>query len=452
MIQGKKLRERAEESLKKAREIKRRMAEAEEYSAEDEKEASDALEQYESLMEQAGKADAFEARMAELEERYDTPPPRAGGRPSSPYAERGSQDGPHTDPKNTRNGRHQFSVMRGLQLLMAGKEVDGLEGETNKHIERKRGRPAQGMYVPTDLPFRVGDVEGLQKRDLDTSAGTGAIFNAYGSFIDILRNRLVVQQMGATVLTGMSGPFALPKQTASATAYWIAEGGAPTESGQTIGQVTLTPKTVGAYTDYTRRFMLQSSIDAEAFVRNDLMAVVARAVDLAAINGSGSSNQPLGILNYGGNVATVAIGTNGGPVTWSHLVQMETEVAADNADFGSLGYLTNSKVRGRLKTTELVSGYPQFLWNNGEPNGYRMAVSNQVPSNLTKGSSSGVCSAVIFGNWADLLIAFWSGMDVGIDRSTNVASGTVRVAVLQDVDLNIRNAESFAVIKDATTA
>jgi hypothetical protein len=81
-----------------------------------------------------------------------------------------------------------------------------------------------------------------------------------------------------------------------------------------------------------------------------------------------------------------------------------------------------------------------------------MAVSNQVPSNLTKGSSSGVCSAVIFGNWADLLIAFWSGMDVGIDRSTNVASGTVRVAVLQDVDLNIRNAESFAVIKDATTA
>lgn len=450
MIRSQKLLEQASQALLRAQDAQKRLGDAEgEDAARIEKEGADALQDYNNLMAEAAKSEEFERRMREAEERASTPPGRKGSRPSDPG------DAPHTDAKNTRDGRHQYSFTKALrqQLERGGADgLDGLEKEVHDHLTNVRGKPASGMYVPTDLPMSVG---GLQRRDLDTTAGVGAVPAVMsGSFIEFLRNRLVVQQMGATVLTNMVGTFAIPKQTASASAYWVAEGGAPTESNQTIGQVTFSPKTVGAYTDYTRRFMLQSSIDAEAFVRNDLMAVVARAVDLAAIAGSGTSNQPLGILNYGGTVATVALGTNGGPLTWAALVAMETEVAADNADEGTLGYLTNAVTRGHLKTTPKIgTTFPEYLWGEGNAvNGYPIRVSNQVPRNLTKGTANGTCSAVIFGNWADLVMAFWSGLDVLVDPYTASTSGSVRVVCFQDVDVNLRRGESFSVIKDVVTA
>lgn len=451
MVRSEKLRGMAAQALARAQEIESRMAEAEgEPSEADQKAAEAAMADHDRYQDEADKAEAFEKRMREAEERASTPPGRKGSRPSEPAG-----DAPHTDEKNTKKGKHRYSFLKALRQSIEPGGVDGLEKEVSDHLAKIRGKPPTGVYVPTDLPIRVGAMDGVQYRDVDTTAGAGAIQAVLsGSFIDILRNRLAVQQMGATVLTNMTGTFAIPKQTASGTAYWVAEGGAPTESGQTIGQVTFTPKTVGAYTDYTRRFMLQSSIDAEAFVRNDLMAVVARAVDLAAINGSGTSNQPLGILNYGGTVATVALGTNGGPLTWAALVAMETEVAADNADEGSMGYLVNAVTRGHLKVTPKIgTTFPEYLWTDGNTvNGYPVRVSNQVPRTLTKGTSNGVCSAAIFGNWSDLVLAFWSGMDVLVDPYTASTSGTVRVVVLQDVDLNLRRGESFSVIKDITTA
>ena len=147
------------------------------------------------------------------------------------------------------------------------------------------------------------------------------------------------------------------------------------------------------------------SIDVESFVRNDLATVLALAIDLAAINGSGSNNQPTGILNTSG-IGSVAGGTNGLAPAWSHLVDLESAVSIANADVGTLGYLTNAKVRGKLKQTSKVSGQNGFIWEAGNTpvNGYMAGVSNQVPSNLTKGSSSGVCSAILFGNFADLII------------------------------------------------
>jgi hypothetical protein len=140
------------------------------------------------------------------------------------------------------------------------------------------------------------------------------------------------------------------------------------------------------------------------------------------------------------------------------MIDLETEVATDNADVGSLAYLTNAKVRGKLKQTEKASDTAQFVWERGteagfgEVNGYRAAVSNQVPGDLDKGTSTGVCSAVIFGNWADLIIAMWGTIDILADPYTGSTSGTVRVVALQDADIGVRHAESFAAMQDALTA
>lgn len=279
------------------------------------------------------------------------------------------------------------------------------------------------------------------------------------SFIDLLRNAMVLDRLGVTMLPDLNGNIAIPSQTGAATGYWLAESGAPTESAQTIGQMTLSPKTMGAYTDYSRRLLLQSSVAVEAFVRADLASVLGQTLQLGAINGSGASNEPTGLLNISG-IGSVAGGTNGLAPTYAHMVDLESAVANANADVGNLAYLTNSKVRGTLrKTQEFASTNGKPVWTSmpgargvGDVLGYEAITSNAVPSTLTKGTSAGVCSAIMYGNWADLVIGLWGGLDILLDPYTGATSGTRRVVALQDCDVNARHVASFSAMKDALTA
>ncbi len=339
-----------------------------------------------------------------------------------------------------------FSIVRAVNALVTGNWNDaGFEREMSDGMASKLGKRAQGFYIPTDVLMRDINVT------TSTAGGhTVATDLLSGSFIDMLRNKMATVGLGATMMNDLVGNIAIPRQTGGATSYWVAESGAVTESQAAFDQVTMSPKTVGSMSDISRKMLLQSSLDVEAFVRNDLATSLALAIDLAAINGSGSSNQPTGVLNTSG-IGSVVGGTNGAAPDWADIVDLESQLALDNADLGNLGFLTNAKVRGKLLQTEKASSTGQFVWSdNNTLRGYNAAVSNQVPSNLTKGSTT-TCSAILFGNWADLIIGTWGGIDINVDTSTGSSSGTVRVVALQDVDIAVRHAESFAAMKDATT-
>ena len=360
----------------------------------------------------------------------------------------------------TKQETQRFSFLRAIRAQAEKNwSIAPFEAECSKAVAEKLGKSPQGCFVPMDvLQQRAEDLV----RDLNVTTATAggnlvATDLLSGSFIELLRNRMMVRQLGAITLAGLVGDVAIPKQTGGATAYWVAESGDPTESQQTIGQVTMAPKTVGAFTDISRKLLLQSSIDVEQFVKVDLATVLALAIDLGAINGSGASNQPTGVINTNG-IGSVAGGTNGLAPAWSHIVDLETEVAIDNADVGALAYLTNAKVRGKLKQTDIGTDTGQMVWQGGNrpgegmTNGYLAAVSNQVPDDLDKGTSTGVCSAILFGNWRDLLIGMWGTLDLLVDPYTGSTSGTVRVVTLQDIDIAVRHAESFAAMLDALTA
>lgn len=346
----------------------------------------------------------------------------------------------------------RYSMMRAINALAnpgdaAAQRAAAFERECSEATSAKLGKQARGFMVPTEV----------QRRDLNvTTATAGGNLVATellgGSFIDALRNAMVIDKMGTRMLTGLVGNIAIPRLSGTGTAYWVAENTAPTESDQTIAQVTMSPKTVGAFTDISRRLLLQSSIDVEAMVQNDLATILGLAIQQAAINGSGASNQPSGILTR--VTASVIGGTNGAAPTWANIVQLESDVAVSNADVGTLGYLTNARVRGKLKTTSKVTGQNGFVWDDGETpmNGYRTAVTNAVPSNLVKGSSGSTCSAIVFGNFADLVIGMWGSLDLMVDPYTGSTAGTVRVVALQDVDVQLRNVVSFATMVDALTA
>lgn len=344
-----------------------------------------------------------------------------------------------------------FSFLRALNALANPTDRRALESaafelECSDAVGSKLGKRAQGIYVPFEVLSRDLTV------GTNTAGGHMVATDVMASdFISLLRNSMATAALGARMMSGLVGNVAIPRQTGGATAYWVAEGSAPTESQQAFDQVSLSPKTVGAFTDISRKLLLQSSVDIEALVRSDLATVLALAIDAAAINGSGSSNQPRGILNVSG-IGSVAGGTNGAAPTWGNMIDLESAVSSANADIGALAYLTNAKVRGKLKQTDKASGAAQFVWQDGNlVNGYNAAVSNQVPSSLTKGTSSGVCSAILFGNWADLLIGMWGTLDLTVDPYSNSTSGTLRVVALQDVDVAVRHAESFAAMVDALT-
>lgn len=345
--------------------------------------------------------------------------------------------------------QREFSLLRAMSAAATGKwDKAGLEREVSEELEKRHGRAAAGFFVPTDLIARAYSKG-------NAANGGNVIENDYREdlFIELLRNRLAVAQLGATVLDGLVGDITIPKHLTGNTVQWVDENGSATESNATFGQMSLKPKTVTANTELSRKFILQSSLSAEQFARSELLKAMMLGIDLAAINGKGTGNEPTGILNTAG-IGAVEIGANGGAPEWKHIVALESAIAAANADIGDLAYITNARVRGLLKTKLKADGVSGYIWQDGATplNGYRCAVSNQVPSNLTKGTAANKCSPLIFGNWSDLMIAHWGVLDVIVDPYTKSTAGAVRITTLQDVDIAVRHVESFAAIKDIVAA
>ena len=325
----------------------------------------------------------------------------------------------------------QFSIMKALNALAnptdrAAQRAAEFEFACSEEAAKHYGRTAQGIMLPPEI------LNNWNTRDLNASDDAGLIGQDFraGSFIDALRNASAVMPL-ATNLNGLSGDVKIPKKTAAASAAFISsEGGAAGESEMTIGSVTMSPKTCGVFTDVTRQLMLQSSLDVENLIRDDLAKSMAIAIDDAALEGSGSSGNPRGITNTTG-INTVSLSSAAAP-TFAEMVSIETAVAVDNALVGDLAYIINPTNFGTLKTTAKDSGSGMFVAENGQVNGYPVVVSAQLTANN-----------YVFGNFNDLLIGFFGGLDLTVDPYTNSSSGSVRIVALQSVDVAVRHAVSF---------
>ena len=325
----------------------------------------------------------------------------------------------------------RFSILRAIRAMANPtdrklQEEAAFEFECSEAAGKIYGKTAQGVLLPPEVLANWG------QRDMNASDDSNLIGQDFraGDFIDVLRNNSAVMPL-ATMLNGLSGDVKIPKKTAaSAAAFISSEGGAAGESEMTIGSVTMSPKTLGAFTDVTRQLMIQSSLDVENLIRNDLAAAMAIAIDDAALEGSGSSGNPTGITNTTG-INTVSLSSAAAP-TFAEIVSMESSLSVDNALLGDLSYIVHPTNAGTLKTTEKASNTAQFVLTNGEMNGYPVVISPQITANN-----------YVFGNFNDLLVGMFGGLDIVVDPFTNSTSGTVRVVALQSVDVAVRHAVSF---------
>ena len=337
----------------------------------------------------------------------------------------------------TKKEVRQFSLVKAIRAMAnpsdrKAQEEAAFEFECSAEAARQYGKDAQGIMLPAEV------LRNWNQRDINSSNDSTLIAEDYrgGDFIDVLRNSSSVMQAGATLLRGLQGSVTIPKKTAASSGGWIAtEGAAAAESEFTSGSVTMSPKVIGAFTDVTRLLLQQSSLDVENLIRDDLTQSIATAIDLGALAGSGSSGQPTGISNTSGINTTTFAAAN---PTWAEIVAMESAVANDNALNGSLGYICRPADFGTLKTTEKATNTAQFVVSpDNTMNGYNVIRSNQVTS-----------GDFYFGNFADLLIGMYGGLDITVDPYALSTSGGVRIVALQTVDVAVRHAVSFCKSSD----
>jgi HK97 family phage major capsid protein len=326
----------------------------------------------------------------------------------------------------------RYSVLRAIRALTDKDWTHaGFERECHNAILKRSGMgeaPNNGFFVPYEV----------QKRDM--SAGTAnaggvlvATDNLASSFIDLLRNRAVVAQLGATMLSGLQGNVTIPKQTAGGTAYWLTnETTAITESQQTLGQLSMTPKNVGAYTEISRQLMMQSSPAADMLVMNDLSRVLALAIDLAALEGSGASGQPTGISNTG-SIGAVT----GTTLAYAGILEFQTDVAAANALAGNCAYVTTPAVAALLAARQRFSSTDTPLWQgnvlDGTMSGFRAMSTNQVTA-----------ASMIFGDFSQVVIGEWGMLELALNPYANFTAAISGVRAIQTVDVGIRYAGAFA--------
>lgn len=337
----------------------------------------------------------------------------------------------------------QYSLMKAIRAMADPQDKKAVaeaafELECSRAAADAYGKQPKGIIIPNDVLADRAFGTGAAGTSGNGSAAIATNLMA-GSFIELLRKKAWVMKR-ARSMAGLVGNVDIPRQNAATQAYWVGEGGAPTAGTPGLDQISFTPKTVGAYTDITRRLMKQATPDAEAIVRDDILKVLALEIDRVAIYGTGSEYQPKGVKNYTG-INAVDFATAGKP-TFAELVEMETQIALDNADVDSMSYAFNAAIRGHAKTTaKFGTGTESTIWEPGNTvNGYATDVSNQIAT-----------GDVFFGNWLDLVIAMWGGLELTVDPYSLSTSGGLRLIALQDIDINLRRLESFCYGSDTVS-
>lgn len=359
--------------------------------------------------------------------------------------------------------KREYSLGRMIRSQITGKRTDAsFEHELSDEIAKRTGKDPQGFYVPG---FAWGQRSGVM-----TTAATGAIsgeavtdnfvptIQRPDMFIEALRARQVLSELGTTYIPGLTNRVRMPKISTGATAAFVEEAGDVADQSQTDDSVTLQPRTLGAYADISRLLMLESVPAIEQVVQDDLLRSVADAIELAAINGSGSSGNPTGILNTSGvNDLDISSGTDVAALTWADITDLVKLVEEDNGvvNANALGFLTNSKVKSKMANTVKVSSTDSVMLLNDPWNslyGYPIAFSSNVPSNLNPGDGGTDGSAMIFGDFSQLMIGLFGAPSIQVNPYTGQLAGTVRISIHQEVDVAVRNAVSFAITNEISTA
>ncbi|GAB3528129.1 phage major capsid protein [Photobacterium alginatilyticum] len=314
----------------------------------------------------------------------------------------------------------------------AGFEMEAARAVTEKMVAR--GMPvSDGFNIPLEVLKREIKVDG-------NAAPLVADNLVASSFIELLQNKLGVMQAGATVLSGLVGNVVIPRALTGPKAFWIKkEGDNTTNTTATFDDLTMTPKHLGAYVDISAQALIQAEIPLEMWLRSELANAIALEIDRAAIYGNPlesdkttATGEPKGLVKYA-KLPTVDF-TAENP-TYAELVAMETKLETANAE-GPFKFLVNPATKGHARTTQKFTGDTITGGTIWEPGGKLIERPAIVTNQITKGD-------IFAGNWADLVVGIWGGLNLLADPYTGGKSGSLRLVARQFVDTAVRREVQF---------
>ncbi len=341
----------------------------------------------------------------------------------------------------------EFSIVRAVAAAAGISGIDaGRERETSNELARRADRSFAGIPVPVRALSHNGPMrEALARRNVEQRVITttlpaggpgGALVPTYldpTQYIDALRPAMVVRALGARVLSDLKANLDLPRMKQQTTYGWFAENAAIPTSDEQFDKLSLRPKHAGAILEVSRNMLQQSTPDIEAIVRDDLSQVLARAVDSAALVGAGGATTPTGIIFTAGVTAVTAAA-----VGYDLLVNITTAPAQLNALDGSLGWVANMAVRGALLKLKdgMQRPYGLDVLGQGFPMMFTTLCAAAAPNDYP----------IIFGNFSDLIIGFWSELDLLVNpyESTAYSKGNVQLRGAMTLDIGLRHPQSFA--------
>lgn len=303
----------------------------------------------------------------------------------------------------------------------------------------------RGAYIPNSVleyspAHKAASDQRALSEGLQAGAGPELIANTLlaGSYIEVLRNAMVMMQAGATMMPGLKGTHDIPRQLSGASSVWLtAEDEEASESQATFDQISLSPKDLACFTEVTRRSLMNSTPSTEGIVRNDLLIAQALGIDHATLYGTGANGQPRGVINQAG-INTVDFAAD--QPTFQETVTMIKEMMLDNAHMGSLGYMLDPNGWEHGYTTEKFADTGKTIISEANTiNGSSYQMSNQVAE-----------GDWFYGNWSDVLIGEWGGLELNVDPYTHSLKGRVRFIVFKTTDVQIRRPQSFVLGKNLT--
>ena len=358
-----------------------------------------------------------------------------------------------TDLNQKERANYSFLRAMGYAAGVVSAEKAGLELEVSRHIESKVGKPPQGIYVDQSFLTETDS----QKRDLFTNVpdAAGVLIETEllsERFIDALYNESAFLPLGVTYLRGLEGNIEIPREGTFQKGYWVEEGAVIPQEEGTFNKISLSPKKLAVRAKMTYEMLTQSSIDLENLTRNRMIRGLALELDRSIGFGTGIGEEPLGIL-FHPETRNIVLGTNGGPLDWAAVVAMQGEI--DNANAmtgGEFAYVVNARTKAKLMTTlDQGSGSGDWIWQmqntEGSIAGYRARCSNQIPNNLVKGTASNL-TAAFFGNFSQILLGLWTGLDIAIDPYTDFDRAIVGLRAMQLVDFNLTRGDYFVTASD----
>ena len=332
----------------------------------------------------------------------------------------------------------RFSIVRALNALVNNKGLSG--AEQRAHELAVAELRIAGVQMPENAGFSIPSAAmRAQTVGDDSGAKGGKLVASDPQLVMPLQPKLAIADLGVNVMTGLVGD--VPLNTSTTFSFnFVGETADVTGTDVNFAGPTLKPKRVAGVVELSRKLLLQSSVDVEKYIIDQINIAIGQAVVKAAINGGGG-DAPTGLYS----LITSNISAAAGAPTWDSVVELESFIEKADATDNALAYVCDPALKGKLKTTKKDAGSGLFLSEGNELNGQKLIATSLMPT-----LDAGASHPLIYGDWSQLTVGYWGGMSFIVDPYTKASSGKIRLIIELYADVAVANEKAFAINKALT--